>query len=257
MRNFRTLATIWAAILLVAGCGEKLQDRAIESAPADLTFSVSIPAISVGTRAGYADGAVSPADTVGWKRWELLVDGQSMYRLTLFLININETPSSPTGTSTPAATTAPTQAGRTDSARPTALSFLPARHTPSRRQPTSATCILSTATRRLPLKSSVPATTGCLPLQTTPLSGPSRPRPARKATPGFRITAHPSLPLWTGSSRRSTPTLRKALPISQPTIRPTRRCSIMTYAPSRLTGPTVVRPTSSTSANRGPSRFPW
>ncbi len=90
MRNFRTLATIWAAILLVAGCGEKLQDRAIESAPADLTFSVSIPAISVGTRAGYADGAVSPADTVGWKRWELLVDGQSMYRLTLFLININE-----------------------------------------------------------------------------------------------------------------------------------------------------------------------
>ena len=90
MRNFRTLATIWAAILLVAGCGEKLQERAIESAPADLTFSVSIPAISVGTRAGYADGAVSPADTVGWKRWELLVDGQSFYRLTLFLINRNE-----------------------------------------------------------------------------------------------------------------------------------------------------------------------
>ena len=90
MRKERILAAIWALAMLLTGCSERLPAAVEEDAPADLTFSVNIPAIAVGTRAGYADGAVSPADTVGWKRWELLVDGQSFYRLTLFLINRNE-----------------------------------------------------------------------------------------------------------------------------------------------------------------------
>ena len=90
MRKEKILAAIWALAMLLTGCSERLPAVVEEGAPADLTFSVNIPAIAVGTRAGYADGAVSPADTVGWKRWELLVDGQSFYRLTLFLINHNE-----------------------------------------------------------------------------------------------------------------------------------------------------------------------
>ena len=89
MRSIRILTTLCAAVFLIAGCGEKLPDVHLGE-PADLTFSVSIPTIAVSTRAGYADGAVSPADTVGWKRWELLVDGQSFYRLTLFLVNQND-----------------------------------------------------------------------------------------------------------------------------------------------------------------------
>ena len=95
MRKVGILLTIWATVLgLLTGCG-KVDSRDKpwndgepwnEGAPADLTFSVRIPVMTAGTKAGYADGAVSPADTTGWKRWELLVDGQSFYRLTLFLI---------------------------------------------------------------------------------------------------------------------------------------------------------------------------
>ena len=89
MRKVGILLTIWTAVLgLLSGCGkEDSRDKPWnDGKPADLTFSVRIPVMTAGTKAGYADGAVSPADTTGWKRWELLVDGQSFYRLTLFLI---------------------------------------------------------------------------------------------------------------------------------------------------------------------------
>ena len=97
MRKVCILLTIWAAAVMFAGCGKgDSRDKPWndagwqDEAPADLTFSVRIPMMTAGTKAGYADGAVSPADTTGWKRWELLVDGQSFYRLTLFLIRSHD-----------------------------------------------------------------------------------------------------------------------------------------------------------------------
>ena len=92
MRKVCILLMIWAAAVMFAGCGkgDSGDKPRHDGAPADLTFSVRIPMMTAGTKAGYADGAVSPADTTGWKRWELLVDGQSFYRLTLFLIRSHD-----------------------------------------------------------------------------------------------------------------------------------------------------------------------
>ena len=65
-----------------------------EGLPADLGITISIPAIDtkspgIGTKApGYAGGNVSASDAASWANWDRLVDGQAIYRLTLFLVSM-------------------------------------------------------------------------------------------------------------------------------------------------------------------------
>ena len=77
--------------LCLSACRRTEPDAPREGLPASLSISISIPQIE--TKApGYADGHVSPADAAGsgWSDWDRLVDGQSIYRLTLFLVRLSD-----------------------------------------------------------------------------------------------------------------------------------------------------------------------
>lgn len=77
---FRILLLAVAGLSACRGIEPDKSDRA-----ADLTISLRLPAIETRS-AGYADGAVSAADAAAWNDWDRLVDGQAIYRLTLFLV---------------------------------------------------------------------------------------------------------------------------------------------------------------------------
>lgn len=76
--------------LCLAACRRTEPEIRDEGLPADLSISISLPRVE--TKAGYDDGKVSPTDAAGsgWTDWDRLVDGQSIYRLTLFLVRLSD-----------------------------------------------------------------------------------------------------------------------------------------------------------------------
>lgn len=75
--------------LCLSACRRMEPDLPGEGLPASLDISISLPSIE--TKApGYAGGNVSATDAAGsgWTDWDRLVDGQSIYRLTLFLVRL-------------------------------------------------------------------------------------------------------------------------------------------------------------------------
>lgn len=75
--------------LCLSACRRMEPDLPKEGLPASLDISISLPSIE--TKApGYAGGNVSATDAAGsgWTDWDRLVDGQSIYRLTLFLVRL-------------------------------------------------------------------------------------------------------------------------------------------------------------------------
>lgn len=81
--------SVFASLFLCLSCGEILPERH-DGEPADLTFTISIPELYYGTKAGYADGDVKPSDASSWPDWEQFVDGQAFYRLTIFLVRSSD-----------------------------------------------------------------------------------------------------------------------------------------------------------------------
>ena len=73
-------------LILAAACTKVGTDAPAPAGPASLTVTLSIPEVSVLTKTSYADGNVSEADAASWNDWERLVDGQQLYRVTLFLV---------------------------------------------------------------------------------------------------------------------------------------------------------------------------
>ncbi len=73
--------------LCLGGCRKTLPEGGETGLPADLSLTLRLPRIETKSP-GYADGQVSPSDAAGslWSDWDRLVDGQSIYRLTLFLV---------------------------------------------------------------------------------------------------------------------------------------------------------------------------
>lgn len=61
-------------------------DRDLEAGPASLSLSIGVPPVQIGTKAnGYWDG--NETNLASWGQWEKLVDGQDLYRVTLFIID--------------------------------------------------------------------------------------------------------------------------------------------------------------------------
>ena len=75
-----------AALLLMTGCRSAFVHEEKGGDSASISFLLTIPAPEVNTKAGYADGNVSPTDAATWADWERFVDGQLLYRVTLFLV---------------------------------------------------------------------------------------------------------------------------------------------------------------------------
>lgn len=76
-----------AALFGTAGCVDPLYPgQAPVTGPASLSLSIGLPTAQTGTKAnGYWDG--DETNLTSWGQWERLVDGQELYRITLFIIN--------------------------------------------------------------------------------------------------------------------------------------------------------------------------
>ena len=77
-------------LCFVLSCNKE-PGRVDDAAPASLVLSVSAPEVSVSTKSlnfgSGGGGIVSDLENPSsWTLWERAVDGQGMYRLTLFLI---------------------------------------------------------------------------------------------------------------------------------------------------------------------------
>ena len=75
------------ALFGTAGCVDPLYPgQAPVTGPASLSLSIGLPTAQTGTKAnGYWDG--DETNLTSWGQWERLVDGQELYRITLFIIN--------------------------------------------------------------------------------------------------------------------------------------------------------------------------
>lgn len=88
MKTWRYIAAValTAVMLLAASCSQEADccmEPPTDPQPASLSISMMHPQIEPGTR-GVADAPYSPEE---WSEWEKAVDGQLIYRLTLFLID--------------------------------------------------------------------------------------------------------------------------------------------------------------------------
>lgn len=74
----------------LAACQHEAQMQppaGLQSEPASLTFTVTLPKATVSTRTGYADVDSDWENATGWSDWDKLVDGRMFYRITVFLID--------------------------------------------------------------------------------------------------------------------------------------------------------------------------
>ena len=75
--------TLYVACVLLFACNEK-NDTFDYREPVNLTFTLKAPEITVDTR-GLNDPSTNPST---WTAWERAVDGQEMYRVTVFIIEV-------------------------------------------------------------------------------------------------------------------------------------------------------------------------
>ena len=85
------------ATLFLAGCDRPLpEDGPSPQEPCDLVLDLTVPKITLGTKGQYIPGSGNKIvddpfiDPSGWTAWERALDGQGMYRLTVFLINMSD-----------------------------------------------------------------------------------------------------------------------------------------------------------------------
>lgn len=98
MRNLYTYFLFFAfAVTFLAGCDRnRTEPFSPEAEPCDLILDLVVPQISLGTKSQYTPGegyniVDDPfSDPSGWTAWERALDGQGMYRMTVFLINKSE-----------------------------------------------------------------------------------------------------------------------------------------------------------------------
>ncbi|MGN0187991.1 MAG: hypothetical protein ACI395_00595 [Candidatus Cryptobacteroides sp.] len=95
MRNITKYIYLSFLLPALLSC-EKEQTAVGDAAPASLELSVSVPEVSVTTKSlnfGEGGGGIvsDPDNPSSWTAWERAVDGQGMYRLTLFLIERSTT----------------------------------------------------------------------------------------------------------------------------------------------------------------------
>lgn len=85
------------ATLFLAGCDRPLpEDGPSPQEPCDLVLNLTVPKITLGTKGQYTPGGGNKivddpfSDPSGWKPWERALDGQGMYKMTVFLINMSD-----------------------------------------------------------------------------------------------------------------------------------------------------------------------
>ena len=85
------------AVIFLSGCDRnRTEPLSPEPEPCDLILDLVVPQISLGTKSQYTPGdgnniVDNPfSDPSVWTAWERALDGQGMYRMTVFLINKSE-----------------------------------------------------------------------------------------------------------------------------------------------------------------------
>ncbi|MGM9747709.1 MAG: hypothetical protein ACI3ZN_02830, partial [Candidatus Cryptobacteroides sp.] len=96
MRYLYTYFLSFAFALTFLSSCDRNRTAPLSPEPCDLVLDLMVPQISLGTKSQYTPGdgnhiVDNPfSDPSGWKAWERALDGQGMYKMTVFLINKSE-----------------------------------------------------------------------------------------------------------------------------------------------------------------------